>query len=93
LARTIRFRKNRRHRCKITIVAVLFAVILFSGLAVVDFNNSMAVYGEYRPGLIQVKLLESDIYRVSILNGSFTMDLKYIRRNINSLKAFIESKI
>lgn len=93
LARKSRFRENRIYRCKITIVMVLFVIVLFSGLVAVDLNKSNVIYGEYRPELVKVELVDTDLYRVSVLNSKFTLNLKYIRRNINNLKTYFYSKI
>ena len=92
LARKIRFRKSRIYRCKIAIVIVLFVIVLFSGLIVVDLNKSNVIYGEYRPELVQVELIDTDVYRVSILNSRFMLNLKYVRRDINNLKSYFYSK-
>ena len=92
MARKIRFRKSRIYRCKIAIVIVLFVIVLFSGLIVVDLNKSNVIYGEYRPELVQVELIDTDVYRVSILNSRFMLNLKYVRRDINNLKSYFYSK-
>jgi len=88
LARKIRFRQQRIYELRIAIVLVLFTVILFSGLFIVDIEKSYVMYGEARLELCQVELFSKDIYRVNILNSKFDLNLKYIKRDVNRVKSF-----
>lgn len=92
MARKIRFRRQRIYKLKIAMVFVLFISVLLFGLATVDINKSYMLYGEPRLELVRVELLEQDIYRVSILNSGFSVNLKYIKRDIYNLKAHLNIK-
>ncbi|PYG87430.1 hypothetical protein LY28_02100 [Ruminiclostridium sufflavum DSM 19573] len=86
--RKIRFRQQRIYKLKIAIVIFLFLAMLFSGLLVVDLNKSYVMYGEPRIELFKLEMLASDKCNVNILNSKFTLDLKYLIKDINSVKAY-----
>lgn len=88
LARKIRLRQQRLYELKIAIVLLIFVVVLFSGLLVVDINKSYVLYGESRLELFQIETIDNDIYQVNILNSKFTINFKYIMRDINNIKYF-----
>lgn len=83
-----RFRKERIYKLKIFIVFVLFFTILLSGLLVVDINKSYVMYGEPKIELFQVQMLDNDKCEVNILNSKLDLNLKYIKRDINSIKSY-----
>jgi len=88
MARKIRFRQQRIYELRIVLVCVLFIAVLLSGLLAVDLNKSYVIYGEPRLELIQIKLFETDIYQVNILNNKFKLNLKYIKRDMNNIKTY-----
>lgn len=88
LARKIRFRQQRLYEFKIAIVLVLFVAVLFSGLLIVDINKSYVMYGESRLELFQIETIDNDIYQVNILNSKFTLNFKYIMRDIDNIRSF-----
>jgi ABC-type microcin C transport system permease subunit YejE len=91
LARKIRFRQQRIYELKIIIVFVLFFAVLLSGLIAVDLNKNYVIYGDSRLELLQIELLETDLYQVNILNSKFNLNLKYIKRDINNIKTFLKN--
>lgn len=88
LARKIRFRKQRIYKIKIVMVFVLFISVLLFGLIAVDLNKSYVMYGEPRLELVQIESVDQNIYRVSILNSKISLNLKYIKRDLNSVRTF-----
>jgi len=92
LARKIRFKQKRIYEFRIAIVLVLFVIVLFSGLLVVDLNKSFVIYGEPRLELIQIEPFGTDIYNVNILNSKFSLNFKYVKRDISNFKDFLNSK-
>lgn len=91
MARKIRFRQQRLYEFKIIIVFVLFTAVIFFGLLAIDLNKNYVIYGEPRIELLQIKKLDSDVYEVNILNSNITLNLKYIKRDINNLKNLIKN--
>ena len=87
LTRKTRFRQQRIYELKIVIVLMLFLIVLCSGLIIVDLNKSYIMYGEPRIELFQIESSDTDIYQVKVLNSRFTLNLKYIMRDINNLKS------
>lgn len=88
MARKIRFRQQRLYNLKILIVILLFISVLTGGLMAVDIGKSYIFYGQYRLEIFQVEPVGKDIYQVSILNDKFQLNLKYLKSNIEELKAF-----
>ncbi len=88
LARKIRLRQQRIYKFKILFVFVLFLAMLFSGLLVVDLNKSYIMYGAPRIEIFQIEMLDNDICQVNMLNSSFNLNLKYIKRDINNIKTY-----
>ena len=88
LARKIRLRQQRIYKLKIIFVFVLFLTMLFIGLLVVDLNKSYIMYGTPRIEIFQIEMLENDICQVNMLNSSFNLNLKYIKRDINNVKSY-----
>jgi len=91
MARKIRYRQQRIYELRIIIVFVLFVAVLFSGLLAVDLNKSYMLYGEPRLELLQIELFDTDIYHVNVLNSKFTVNIKYIKRDINNIKEFLKN--
>ena len=91
LARKIRFRQQRIYELRIVIVFVLFIAVLICGLIAVDLNKCYVIYGEYRLELFQIEQSGPDKYQVDILNSKFTLNLKYIKRDINNIKAIFNT--
>ncbi len=86
--RKIRFRQQRIYKLKIMLIALLFITVLFSGLLAVDINKNSMLYGQPHVDLIQIELLDNDIYNVSVLNNKFSINLKYLKRDLNNLKEY-----
>jgi hypothetical protein len=91
LARKTRFRQQRIYRLKIIIVLIISITMLFSGLMVVDLNKCYTIYGEHRLDLLQIEQLNADSYTVYILDKSYTLNLKFIKKDINHAKEFFSS--
>ncbi len=87
MARKIRFRQRRLYNLKIFIVVVLFIAILTGGLLAVDISKSYVFYGQRRFEIFEVEAVGNDLYRISVLNGKFDLNLKYLKRNIDNIKA------
>ncbi|HEY5584881.1 MAG TPA: hypothetical protein VIK78_10370 [Ruminiclostridium sp.] len=90
MARKTRFRKQRIYELRIVFVFVIFIAVLFCGLIAVDLNKSYVIYGEPRIELIQIELQDTDIYQVNILNSKFTLNLRYIKRDIDNIYKIFE---
>lgn len=88
LARKIRLRQQRIYKLKIVFVFVLFLTMLFTGLLVVDLNKSYIIYGTPRIEIFQIEMHENDICHVNMLNSTFNLNLKYIKRDINNVKSY-----
>ncbi len=92
LARKIRFRQQRLYEIKIVIVLLLFVAVLLSGLFIVDINKSYVMYGKSRLELFQIETIDNNIYQVDILNSKFTLNFKYIMRDIDNIKSFFNKE-
>lgn len=90
LTRKIRFRQQRIYKVKIAIVLILFLSILFTGLIVVDFNKSYILYGKPCIELFQIEMIDNDICQLKILNSKFDLNLKYLKKDLNKIKNYIE---
>lgn len=93
LPRKTRFRQQRIFKLKIFIVFVLAITVLLCGLLAVDLNKCYTIYGETRLEMVQIEAVDNNIYEISILNNKYTLNLKYLRRDINNLKGLFEKII
>lgn len=88
LTRKTRFRQQRIYKLKIAIVLMLFVAVICSGLLIIDLNKSYMMYGEPRLELLQIERFDKDIYQIKVLNSRFTLNLKYIMRDINNIRSY-----
>lgn len=86
--RKTRFKQQRIYQLKIFFVAMVFVVTIFSGLLAVDVTKSYIFYGDSRFELFTLKEVEKDVFRVSVLDMDFKLNLKYLKKDYESVKDY-----
>ncbi|OPX43482.1 hypothetical protein CLHUN_26290 [Ruminiclostridium hungatei] len=86
MARKIRFRKIRIYHLKILAVIIMFLFVVIGGLVAVDITKSNVMKGHPQLEMVKISELDEDIYRISVFDDAFNLNLKYLKRELSKVK-------
>jgi len=86
LARKIRLRKLRIYHIKILAVILIFCYVIIGGLIAVDMTKSNVMKGHPQLEMVRISELDEDIYRISVFDDAFNLNLKYLKRELSKVK-------
>ncbi len=90
MARKIRFKKLRIYHLKILAVILIFCYVIIGGLIAVDMTKSNVMNGQPQLELVRVSELSEDIYRISVFDDAFNVNLKYLKREFGKVKSLFK---
>lgn len=90
MARKIRYRKLRIYHLKILAVILIFCYVIIGGLIAVDMTKSNVMNGRPQLELVKISELSEDIYRISVFDDAFNVNLKYLKRELGKVKSLFK---
>ncbi len=90
MARKIRYRKLRIYHLKILAVILIFCYVIIGGLIAVDMTKSNVMNGRPQLELVRISELSEDIYRISVFDDAFNVNLKYLKRELGKVKSLFK---
>lgn len=90
MARKIRYRKLRIYHLKILAVILIFCYVIIGGLIAVDMTKSNVMNGQPQLELVRISELSEDIYRISVFDDAFSVNLKYLKREFGKVKSLFK---